>query len=102
MPNPKVPSQPQPRQLTARLRAGAARRYPATEAQLDVVRQLVRQRWEQQQQRRAQSPKRTKRASPTKRLHKATPVKTRQKVGRTPTQPKAQTQTMPQTRGYTH
>ena len=78
MPDSKAPSQPQPqpRQLTERLRAGAARLYPATERQLDLVRQILRQRLERQQ--RGQSPDDPGPTAPP------APTKTRQKATQTP------------------
>jgi hypothetical protein len=95
MSNPKAPYEPQPRRLTERLRAGAARLYPATQPQLELVRQIVRQRWAQQQH--TQSPSPADPAAPDQPAPVQTPLKTAQ----APDKSKAQTQKIRQVRGHT-
>ena len=55
MPNPPDKAEAVLRQLAHRLHQGAARLYPATEQHLDIVRQIARQQWSQEQQQRAQN-----------------------------------------------
>ena len=54
-------------ELGRRMHLGAGRLYPATEQHLDIVRQIVREQWTQEQQQLAQSPPAKQRAPRRKR-----------------------------------
>ena len=74
MPDPHAEAEAKLRQLAHRLRLGAAQLYPATEKQLDMVRQIARQQWAQEQKQLAQSPpaqKRTQQQTPAQSHAKA-------------------------------
>ena len=56
MPDPHAQAEARLRQAAHRMRLGAVKLYPATEKQLEMVRQIVRQQWDQEQQHLAPSP----------------------------------------------
>ena len=79
MANPTDKAEAALRQLVYRMHLGAAQLHPATEQHLDIVRQIAREQWTQEQQQRVQNPQARPQTRRRKRVRVRRPAKAKLK-----------------------